>query len=151
MSAHPPIQAGKPPTDEQKRLVAVFDEMERQQVEFLQEAGKRIIELVTALLGLLFAVMAFGGTFPPAYLQGNDLGKAVAVVTLVFYLAAMGFALRTVQPRKYQLYRHNLTEMRTEFDKIVAEKALSVQFAGACFGLGSVLLAGLIITIIFAA
>jgi hypothetical protein len=129
-----------PPTDEQKRLVALFDELEKQQVEFLDQAGKRIIELITALLGILFAVAAFGDKFPPAYLQGNTPAKALTLATLACYLAAMLAGVWALQPREYQRYQHNVTEMRQELKKIIGYKARRVKVAGGLFVLGSLAL-----------
>jgi hypothetical protein len=56
-----------------------------------------------------------------------------------------------VQPRTYKHYRHNLTEMREELHKMVADKARPLRVAGILFGLGSVLLAVLIGLIIWTA
>jgi hypothetical protein len=147
----PPIVDSTPPTEEHKRLVAFFAEAETKQVDFLDEAGKRIIELTTALLGVLFAVVAFGDKFPPPYLQGNPVGKFLSLTTLACYVIAMLMALRTVQPRDYKLYRHNLDRMRQELDRLIANKKRSLWWAGALFWIGSTILAILIATIIFKA
>ncbi|PDV96796.1 hypothetical protein A9Q02_06125 [Candidatus Chloroploca asiatica] len=64
-----------PPRAEQQQLAAFFAEAERKQVDFLDEAGKRIIELTTLLLGVLFTVVAFGDTYPPPYLADNILAN----------------------------------------------------------------------------
>lgn len=103
------IPVGKPPTDEQAQLVALFNTLETQQLDFLDQAGKRIIELSTGLLGILFAVIAFGDKFPPAYLQGNLPAKGLTVATVVLYLVAIIVAVLGVQPRNYERYRHNLS------------------------------------------
>ena len=63
MSAQPTILDSKPPTDEQKRLLAVFDDMERKQVDFLQEAGKRIIELLRRRRVVVEPAMPDAGEF----------------------------------------------------------------------------------------
>jgi hypothetical protein len=147
----PPILDSTPPTEEQKRLVAFFAEAESKQVDFLDEAGKRIIELTTALLGVLFAVMAFGDKFPPPYLKDNLVGKFLSLVVLACYVIAMLMAFRTVQPRDYKLFRHNLDQMRQELDRLIANKKRALWWAGALFWIGSAILAVLIATIIFTA
>jgi len=147
----PTILEGVPPTEEQKRLVALFDEMERKQADFLDQAGKRIIELVTVLLGLLFAVAAFGDTFPPRYLQANAPARVLTIATLVFYLAALLTGVRVIQPREYRRYRYNLTEMRQVLEEIISFKTRWLKVAGILFMLGSVSLALLIGVIILAA
>ena len=151
MIEEPPVLEGPPPTGEQQRLVALFDEMEKQQVDFLDQAGKRIIELTTGLLGVLFAVTAFGDKFPPPYLQGNNLAKALAMMTLALYLAAMVTSVRAIRPRKYRRYAYNLTGMRQVLEEIIGYKSRGLKVAGSLFVLGSLALALLISAIIFAA
>ena len=146
-----PILEGAPPTDEQKRLLALFDEMEKKQVDFLDQAGKRIVELTTGLLGVLFAVAAFGDKFPPPYLQGNDVAKGLTLATLAFYLGAMIMGVRAIRPRDYKRYRHNLTEMRNVLDDIIGYKSRWLKVAGVLFVLGSLTLALLIASIVLAA
>lgn len=147
----PPILASRPPTAEEERLVDLFAEIESKQLEFLDEAAKRIIELVTALLGLLFAVMAFGGEFPPPYLAGNPFARFVSGAALVCYLGALLVALWAVQPRSYRHDRHNLTEMRAELQQMIAHKARPLRVAGVLFGLASLLLVVLIGSVIVGA
>ena len=148
MSAGPPILPGKPLSDEHKRLLALFDEMKKNQLTFLDEAGKRIIELSTGMLGLLLAVTAFGKDFPPEYLKNNlDMQALVAVTLLAFVLALLAGVL-TVQPRAYDSYEDNLTRMRQELQKIVAYKSRWMKAANWLFFSGAVLLALLIAVLI---
>lgn len=130
------IVEGRPLTDEQKRLVALFDEIERGQLTFLDEAGKRIIELTTALLGVVFAALALGDTFPPPYLMATPV-KTLAVITLALYVGAMLLGMLAVQPRSYKRYQHNLHGMRTELDCMIAYKSRALWWAGLLFWLGS--------------
>lgn len=151
MSEQPPVLASAPPTDEQKRLVALFDEMEKQQIDFLDQAGKRLVELTTALLGVLFAVAAFGDKFPPPYLQGNAVARGLTVAALAFYVGAMVMGVRAIRPRDYQRYRHNLTEMRNVLDDIIGYKSRWLKVAGTLFVLGSLALALLVASLVFTA
>jgi len=147
MSAQEPIQARKP-DDRDKQLVALFQEIEKGQLTFLDEAGKRIIELSTALLGVLFTVIALGKDFPPPYLKDNPLARLLAVLVVIANLAAILLAMRAVQPRSYKLFRENLTGMREELDKIITHKSGALRLAGITFWIGAALLAGLIATIV---
>lgn len=147
----PPILEGSPPTAEQQSLALFFAESEKKQVDFLDEAGKRIIELTTLLLGVLFTVVAFGDKFPPPYLIGNPFNKAIGLTTLGCYVVAMLLGLRTVHPRDYRLYRYNLDAMREELDRIVSNKKRSLWWAGLTFWFGSACLALLIGRIILLA
>jgi hypothetical protein len=129
-----PMLQTREPTDEERRLVTLFTDLESKQLEFLDESGKSIIECIATFLAVLFGVTVLGSTFPPAYLVGNVL--------------ALGAGLWGVQPRSYKLYRRNLTGMREELDKIIAHKSRWLRRVGVLFAIGSVSLAALIISII---
>lgn len=144
MSVQPPILEGKPLNDEQKRLNALFDEMKKNQLTFLDEAGKRIIELSTGLLGVLFAVTAFGKDFPPPYLKANPNIQSLAILVLSFFVLAILFGVLTVQPRNYANYEYNLTHMRDESKKIISYKSFCMKVATWAFFAGTLLLAVLI-------
>ena len=144
----PPIQDTREPSEESKHTKAVFDDLESKQLDTLDESGKSIIERIATFLAVLFGVTVLGSSFPPAYLVGNVLAKVLVIATLAFYLLALGAGLWCVQPRSYKLYRHNLTEMREELDKIIAHKSRWLRIAGVLFAIGSVSLAALIISII---
>lgn len=144
MNPEPLIHQGKPLNDEQKRLNELFDEMKKNQLTFLDEAGKRIIELSTGLLGVLFAVAAFGKDFPPPYLKANLLVQILVVATLTLFVLAVLAGVYTVQPRNYDFYESNLSEMRKELKKILAHKSGWMQAANWLFFSGIVLLAILV-------
>jgi hypothetical protein len=148
--AHPdiPLQPGEPLTDSEKRLQALFDEMESKQLDFLDQAGKRIIELCTGLLGVLFAVTAFGKDFPPPYLKGDPGAQLLATAVLITLVAALLCAVVTVQPRKYRFYEHNLTEMRREWVDLYTRKSDWLRRANWLFFAGTTLLAILIVVLI---
>lgn len=146
-----PVYEGKPPTDEQKRLDALFDEMKKGQLTFIDEAGKRIIELTTGLLGVLFAVTAFGNDFPPPYLEANPNTQWVVVLVLVVFVFALLFGVLTVQPRNYGYWEHNLTKMQEELEKIVNYKTFCMRAATWSFFAGTVLLAMLIASLVLSA
>ena len=118
--------------------------MKKEQLTFLNEAGKRIIELSTGLFGLLFAVSAFGSNFPPPYLKDHPYTQGLAIAVLVAFIFALLFGVLTVQPRNYDYYEYNLTRMKKELDKIVAYKSICMKIATWAFFAGTLLLAVLI-------
>jgi hypothetical protein len=146
-----PMQPGQPVSEAENRLKALFEEMDKNQLLFFDEAGKRIIELSTGLLGILFAVVAFGKDFPPQYLQDNLLLQVLVAGVLGFLVAALLGALITVQPRKYKHYEHNLTEMRNEWEKLFKVKSTWFRVASWLFFVGTGLLAVLIAVLVFSA
>ena len=147
----PPILDGEPLSDADQRLLALFDELEKNQLTFLDEASKRLIELTTALLGVLFAVTAFGDKFPPPYLLGNRPAQTAAALTLALYLLAMVCGVISLWPRFYARHTHNLTRLRQELRKITGHKSRWYNIGSVLFVLGSACLAGLIATVIFSA
>ncbi|SRR5579884_699518 len=144
-----PVLPSEMMTDEDRRLVAVFDDIESKQLELIDEAGKKLIEHVTALLAVLFAVTAFSNNFPPAYLKGNLAAKILVVLTLVLYLLAMGLSVLATQPRHYNRYRYNLSRMREELNRITSYKVRRLRGAKLLFLTGSVVLAALIVSVLW--
>src|SRR2546428_10173307 len=102
-----PMLSAEPPTDEHKRLVALFSDMESKQLEFLDGAGKSIIERIATLLAVVFAVMAFGGNFPPKYLVGNVWTELMGFAVLARYLLSMGVGMLAIHAPSYNLYRRD--------------------------------------------
>jgi hypothetical protein len=135
--------------EEKQRLKDSFAAMERNQPEFLDEAGKSIIERIATFLAILFAVTAFSGNFPPKYLVGNPWAKYLVIAIMLCYLLAMAMGIWAIQPRSYDLHRYNVSGMRKEWERIIARKQFWVRAAGILFALGTAALAGLIISIIW--
>jgi len=150
MNEQQPVQIleSEQPSEEQKRLVTLFSDMEGKQPDFLDGEGKSIIERIATFLAILFAVTAFGGNFPPKYLVGNTWAKVLVIAILAFYLVAMGIAILAIRPRSYNLYRYNVSQMRQEWERILAYKQRRVQMAGILFAIGTIALAALIVSII---
>ena len=147
MSQPPPILPGQEPGESDLALLKLWNDLEKGQLDILDQANKRIVEMVTGLLAVFLAVAAFGKDFPQDYLkQGYAPYLAVAVITL--YLLALLSAAMGLQPREYRKYEHNLTEMRNELNKMVDYKKRWYQFAMWLFAAGSVLLGILIAAII---
>ncbi len=132
---------------EQRQLKAVFDELRKNQVTNLNEAGKRVIELSTGMLGILFAVVAFGKDFPPPYLQDRP-AQILAVVALLFFFLALLAGVLCVQPQEYRDYPNNLDGMRQELARANRWKAGWFRAGTILFGLGAFWLACLIAAII---
>jgi hypothetical protein len=144
-----PIYDSQEPSEEGKQLVTLFNEMESKQLDFLDESGKSIIERIATFLAVLFGVTAFGSNFPPAYLKGNLPAKALVIITLILYLAAMGAGIWAIQPRYYRHYTYNVSRLGKELEKITKHKMFWLRVAGILFALGSVALAVLIVSIIW--
>jgi hypothetical protein len=147
----PPIQTGQPVGDEHRRLRERFAKLDETQLETLDGAGKRIIELCTALLGTLLVVTALGENFPSIYLQGNALALAVAVFALLFFVMAILTAFVALYPRRYRHYEHNLTRLQAEWDRLMDHKSTWITASAVIFVLGVIALALLVTVILFSA
>ncbi|MSP14408.1 MAG: hypothetical protein EXR62_15830 [Chloroflexi bacterium] len=145
----PTILESEIPSDGDRRLAALFDDMEKGQLDFLDQAGKRIIELATLLLGLLFGVMAFGDKFPPPYLVNSAAARVLISATLICTVLSMLAGVLAVQPRSYPRYTHNLTKMRQVLEQMTRYKTRCFRLASGFFVLGSVALALLVAAIVW--
>ncbi len=146
-----PIHEGEPLSAEDRRLLALFDRLEEGQLDFLDGTGKRLIELSSAMLAILFGVTAFGDKFPPPYLAGHPPIQALAVAVLTLYLLALLAGVLAVQPRRYRRSLHNLSELRRELDRLVTYKLRWFQVGLALFFAGSLALAVLVSMLILTA
>jgi hypothetical protein len=144
------IQDSQEPSEEGKQLVTLFTDMENKQLDFLDESGKSIVERIATFLAVLFGVTVLSNNFPPPYLKGNLSAKVLVIVTLVFYLAAMAAGIWAIQPRYYRRYTYNVSALGRELERITKHKMFWLRAAGILFVLGSVALAALIISIIWA-
>ena len=143
-----PIIEGDDLSAEDKRLLAFFDKLEAEQLTYLDEAGKRVIELSTGMLALLFGVTALGKDFTAPYLTGNQPTKWLAMIALILYLLAMAAGIVAVQPHAYAVSRHGLTDKRRTLDEMLARKSLAFRTGMLLFFVASatlVLLVGFIV------
>ena len=139
-----PVYDGEELGPEDVHLKALFDEIKKNQLTFLDEAGKRIIELSSALLALIFGVIAFGKDFPPPYLKGQPVNQGIATGVLMALVLAILFGVLTVQPRDYKYNPQNLTSMREQFNTMHRHKSRWMIAATWAFFIGALLLALLI-------
>ncbi|HEY7414324.1 MAG TPA: hypothetical protein VH593_03960 [Ktedonobacteraceae bacterium] len=143
------IQDGQDPSAEDNLAVEIFSDARKNQLNFLDDSGKSMIERIATFLAVIFAITALSNTFPPAYLKANLPAKVIVIVTLVLYLLAMAAAMLTILPRYYNIPIYNVTQMQEELKKITIYKMRLLRVAGVLFALGSVALAILIVSIIW--
>ncbi|MBI3159879.1 MAG: hypothetical protein HYZ26_09805 [Chloroflexi bacterium] len=143
MSDQIPVVKGQPLSEADERLNAIFDEMQKKQIEYLDEAGKRIIDRSAALMTVIFAVTALGKDFPPPYLAAPQ-AKWLAVGVLFLSILSMLLGLFTVQPRKYFVKERSLTDKRNTLKDILDRKAATMMVGGWLFFIACILLAVLV-------
>ena len=135
--------------EQKQRLKDIFSDLVKRQPDFLDEAAKSIIERIATFLAILFAVLALGGTFPPKFLVHNTRNTVLVIIILVMYLVAMGMSMWSIQPHTYALYEYNVTRQEREWKRLISRKTFWVRFAGILFGLGTLVLAVLIVFIVW--
>lgn len=145
----PPVLQGRKPSDDNQRLLKVFEELETKQIEFLDELAKHVIEMVSVLFGALITVFALGKDFPPPYFAEAS-NKYLGVGIFALYALALLCAVGCVFPRSYRRYTHNLTRLRAEFDRLAAHKLRWARLSGGLFVLGTLGLGYLLVRIILA-
>lgn len=139
---------GRKPNDDELKLSEYFAELRFGQVEFLDQAAKRIIELIGLMLSIIFGVIAFGADFPPSYLVQNMATRYIIVCAITLYLLAMLFCMLSLNPHKYSFQESNLTDMRRTFGQITERKSRRVFWGGTLFLGGSIMFGIMIIVII---
>lgn len=113
--------------------------MEKNQLPFLDEAGKSVIERVATFLAILFGVTACGSGFPSAYLKSNPSNKYLMIAILLYYLVAMAMGILAIQPHSYTWHRYQAKEMAETLKGIITYKKRLVQWAGILFAIGSLI------------
>jgi hypothetical protein len=127
-----------------------FEEQEKAALSSLEEGARQIIQLVTALLGLMLGVLALGSDKLEASLQqpGVIIPGLVAVAAL---LVAVVAALVVVLPLFG--YGYNPAQPATQqqaWARMLRRKVIGLRLAVIAFGLGLAALAWLIVTMLLA-
>lgn len=148
-ATHDSIPVGAEFGSEESKVAAFFQQLEYEQLSLLDEAGKRVAELSVALLGILFAVLAFGGTFPPPLLISLPMARPLVLGSVLLLFFALLVSILAIRPRSYRRYRYNLTQMQQELERMVAFKSFWVGAASVLFVLGCLGLVSLVSMIIW--
>jgi hypothetical protein len=131
-------------TENGEEIQRFIDELELGQLESMEGAARRLFEVITALLALVFAAIAFGADFPPAYVRAGPIGPMLLLIILVLFLLAMSLAWSCQRPLLYSRFRDDPSGMRAALDKAERRKIRGLRWAGRIFWLGSIALAVLV-------
>ncbi|HEU5380629.1 MAG TPA: hypothetical protein VFV38_34835 [Ktedonobacteraceae bacterium] len=143
------IQDYQPPSAKAQEVADLFLDLERKQLDFLNEAGKSLIERVATFLAVLLGASVLSNNFPPTYLRGDLVARVSIFVALFCYLLAIGAAMWTIQPRFYRRYLYNMSALARVRDQMINQKMLWLRIASVLFLMGSVSLAVLILEIVW--
>ena len=135
-------------TPEEKQMRKWFAKQALASPDTLEAAARTILQLVTGLLGVLFAVLAVASDPLPAYLE-LCLVRGLGIATVVALLAALVGALGVVLPRRIQVASARPDQQAAAFQALLARKARWLTGTVVAFGLGVLTLgAALIIALL---
>jgi hypothetical protein len=139
------IRAPKP---EEEQLHSWFQEQEKDPSKNLEEAARQIIQLVSTLYAVIFGIVALAANPVPAYLAQANV-RALDVLAVLGYLAALLAALVVVVPSAYRYARASQTQRKDVFDTIMRRKVTALRLALLAFAVGSVGFAALFLVVLF--
>jgi hypothetical protein len=138
------IRAEEP---EETELRQKLEKLEQNKLENLEAGSKTLIQLVTGLYGLLFAVLAFGENLP-VYLQ-SQVVQCVGTVSLMALLLSLVASLVAVFPWPYTYRDGYLSDMERVFKRMEKVKSVSLSAALICFLIGIIALAILVLSVVW--
>lgn len=120
-----------------QRLREWFEAQEKGNIERLESAAQTLIQLITGLYGVLFAVLALNSN--PPYLQAGE-AKVLGGITILLFFIGLAAALVVLYPRSYVYQEDNVTLMERTFKKIIERKKDGLMVAVVGFGGGMLFL-----------
>lgn len=136
------------PTPDEEALHSWFLEQEKDPSKNLEEAARQIIQLVSTLYAVIFGIIALAANPLPAYLAKANV-RALGVLVVLSYLAALLAALVVVVPSTYRYARASQTQRQAVFDAVMRRKVVALRLALLVFALGSVAFAALFLVALF--
>jgi hypothetical protein len=122
-------------TGDEEALDTWFNQQALASLDTLEAAARSILGLVTALLGVLFGVLAVASDPLPGYLR-LPLVRGLGVVSVAALLAALFGALQVVLPRRVELSSARPDQQDRAFHDLLDRKARWLRLAAVAFGLG---------------
>lgn len=135
-----------PEPDEDRELREWFDDQAKHNLDRLEAGAKTIIQLITGLYGLFFAVLALGDQ--PAYLQHLAVRIAGTVSMAAFFIALLS-AVWVVLPRRSSYHQDNLTAMKQVHRQLLGRKSFWLRITLILFIIGAAALATMIIFVLW--
>ncbi|MGQ9549730.1 MAG: hypothetical protein ACUVSY_14930 [Roseiflexus sp.] len=135
-----------PETADDRELREWFESQERGNIERLEAGAQTIIQLVTGLYGVLFAVLALSDR--PAYLQ-NPIVQWAGTVGVCAFFGSLLAAMMVAIPRRMVYQQDNLTEMQRVYRRLQGRKAALLRTAQIGFLTGMACLIAVILAILW--
>lgn len=135
-----------PESPEDRALREWFAKQEKRNLERLEDGAKTIVQLVTGLYGLLFAVLAISDH--PAYL-GRPVVQWLGTLGMLAFFVALLSALVTLFPWRATFQEDNLSEMQRVNQQVLKRKLWGLGTALGAFLVGVCLLAVMITSVLW--
>jgi hypothetical protein len=140
------MRAIGPENRESRRLREWFAKQEERNLDKLENGAKTIVQLVTGLYGLLFAVLAISDQ--PSYL-GRPAVRWLGTMGMLAFFIALLAALVTLFPWCSTFQENNLSEMERVSQRVLNRKLWGLGTSLAAFLAGVCLLAVMIIAVLW--
>ena len=142
------VESVRVETDADKRLAALFDKLEQESLDNLEKGARDLLQLVTALFGILFGILALGGdtVAAPLRLPGVILPAAISLLALLITLIA---ALDVIVPGPYRIRRQSLSDQAGAWERMLRRKRDGLRAAAVSFGIGLSAFATLIAALLY--
>ena len=134
-------------TPEENQLLARFAQWEAESLTNLESGARQIIQLVSALLGVMLGALALGDEKFVVTLH-MPLVIFLAALVLVAWLGALLTALAVVIPGEFRPRRASLDDMRATYSALLQQKSERLYWAVVTFGAGVILFALLILILL---
>lgn len=135
-----------PETPEEREVREWFEAQRRTNLDRLEAGAQTLIQLITGVYGVLFAVLALSDQ--PAYLQRPVVLWAGSAGVCVFFAALLA-AIMVTLPRRVRYQEDNLTDMQRAYRRLVARKATLLRIAHIIFLIGVACLVTVILAILW--
>ena len=135
----PEVDIVRPLTNAETKLLELFEDYRKNSLGFLDEAGKQLVTLITALYGVFFVAFSFSDA--AQYFNGHPEVKYVIIGVIVFYFASLILAALVFFPRKYKHSDTSLGDMNAQMNKMLKTKRFYVSGAYATFIAGTFMFA----------
>jgi len=137
-----------PETLADRTLREWFDEQESTNINRLEDGAKTISQLITALYGVFFAVLALNSHPTLTYLKDNVV-RWLGVISLVSLFLSLIGALATTYPGRVVIQENNLSSMKHAFTGLYRRKYWALSLSLWLFLLGTSSFVALIIWILW--
>ena len=140
--------SSRPLLPDEQRLLQIFDKIEESSLDHLDEGARQIIQLVTALYGVIFGVLALGAEKMGAELH-RPLVLVLGIAAVLAFLVALLAAAWAVLPQPYYYRSANLTDKKARYTQMIEHKSRTLYVAFVAFAFGAILFALLVIGMLY--